>query len=63
MSVTALVRVTRESINELLASTEAGILSGVRSWDEYNKLCGKRQGLQQALQELNDNATKLEQQD
>ena len=63
MSVVALARVIRDALKEDLASTEAGILGGVQTWDEYQRLCGKRQGLQRAALILEDEFERMEKQE
>jgi hypothetical protein len=63
MSVVALARVVRESVQEVLESTDRGILNGVQTWEEYQRLLGKRQGLQQALNALDDEVHRFDQQD
>lgn len=59
----ALARVVREAIVEALSSTDAGILGGVKNWEEYQRLCGKRQGLQQALGIVEDESQKMDTQE
>lgn len=63
MSVVALARVTRDALKEALASTETGLLGGAKTWDEYQRLAGKRQGLQQALNILDDEVQRFDTQD
>jgi len=63
MSVIAFARVAREELQQTLESVEAGILGGAKSWDEYQRLCGKRQGLQQALSILDEELSRMESQD
>ncbi len=62
MSVVALARVVRESLQESLASVEAGILGGVATWEEYKGLVGKRQGLQLALSLLDEEVRRFDEQ-
>jgi hypothetical protein len=63
MSVVALARVVRESLQEALDSTDRGILGGVQTWEEYQKLVGKRQGLQMAMNRLDDEVSRFDAQD
>lgn len=63
MSVVALARVLRESLQETLASVESGILGGVSTWDEYRGLVGKRQGIMQALATLDEEVRRFDEQD
>lgn len=63
MSVIALARVTRDALQEALKSVDAGLVGGVKSWDEYQRLVGKRQGLQLALNILDDEVQRFDRQD
>ena len=63
MSAVALARVVQEAIVEALVSTEVGILNGVKNWDEYQRLCGKRQGLQQAQTILEEETDRMNNQE
>lgn len=63
MSVVALARVVRESLQDALDSTDSGLVGGVKTWDEYQRLVGKRQGLQQALNILDAEVQRFDQQD
>lgn len=63
MSVVALARVVREELEDVLHSAEAGILGGVPDLNEYHRLCGKRQGLLQAISILDEQVSRMEQQD
>lgn len=59
----ALTRVVHAALEEALTSTEAGLLGGVKTWDEYQRLVGKRQGIQQAIVILEDEAQRMQNQD
>lgn len=61
MSVAAFVRVTVKDLKEDLDSVERGILDGVKTFDEYLSLVGKRKGLLQAIAVIDDTAAKFEQ--
>lgn len=40
-------------IKEAVEFLQNGVLSGVDSWDKYNQLVGRGQGLQEALEIIN----------
>ena len=40
-------------IKEAVEFLQDGVLSGVDSWDKYNQLVGRGQGLQEALEIIN----------
>ena len=40
-------------IKEAVQFLQMGVLSGVDSWDKYNQLVGRGQGLQEALEIIN----------
>jgi len=41
-------------IKEAVEFLQNGVLSGVDSWDKYNQLVGRGQGLQEALEIINN---------
>lgn len=40
-------------IKEAVEFLQSGVLSGVDSWDKYNQLVGRGQGLKEALEIIN----------
>ena len=40
-------------IKEAVEFLQNGVLNGVESWDKYNQLVGRGQGLQEALEIIN----------
>jgi hypothetical protein len=40
-------------IKEAVEFLQSGVLNGVDSWDKYNQLVGRGQGLQEALEIIN----------
>lgn len=60
MSVIAYARLAREDLEESLRSVESGILSGVQTWDEYNKAIGRRRGLMQALEMIDETTRRFD---
>lgn len=49
MSVVASARLIRSELGKDLQGVEEGILGGVQTFEEYQLLVGKRQGLKRAL--------------
>lgn len=55
MSTVAFARLVREELADDLSSAEAAMLSGgIKSFEEYQHIAGKRQGLLQAIAVVDD---------
>lgn len=63
MSVVALHRLVRDALIDEKEVIEIGILQGAPTWDDYIRLCAKRQGIAQALDVLDDQMRRFDSQD
>lgn len=63
MSTYAFAGLARETLEEEVKLVEQGILGGTASWDEYNKLVGKRRGLLLSLDTIDDVMRRFDEQD
>jgi hypothetical protein len=61
MSTVAYARILREQMEEANSSVESGLLKGVQTWDEYNIAVGRRRGLLQALEMLDETTRRFDQ--
>ena len=58
--IVAFARLLREELAQEKMDTESGLLRGVKDWDEYNRLVGKRQGIEAALGALDETSRKFD---
>ena len=63
MSVVALHRLVRDALVDEKEMIEAGILQGVVTWEEYTRLCAKRQGLLTAIDVLDNQMRRFDEQE